>query len=574
MGCGMKKYFTGNRIDRANIILALVIISELFLKLFLLLRNRIGWDEFYFLSKVHSFQRGELTQPFQTFHVHLLGWVPWISTNEVIQIIAARCFLFLLFLASGILLYLIARNFFDRTAALFAVFCWLSLSNVIQHGSSLRADSFCSFFFLLACFALLREGRTRSWAAVAGIAMGLSLMVSIKAAIHVVSLLALLGAAWMISAEKKPVFRKAAAFLSVMVLTFGLGFLIHRGTLPLPDAAMQQTFVRHASSKTIVFKEFFPRWAYFAGTFANNFFIWLLLVVGVCITILELIRKRNKKGLIALSFLVPLLSLPFYRNAFPYYYFFIISPAILFCSVLPRRILQDFRRTGSGTLLFCLSLIFLTIAGSAAFHFINAFRHDNDSQAELIGVIHKMFPEPVPYIDGCAAVASYPNAGFFMSTWGFENYLAAGQPIFRRILQEKRPQFMLANTPHLDFRFPRDHLFFKINHDFMDEDKKILRENFIKYWGMLWLPGKTLQFGKTGEQQIFDILIPGIYAIEGKNHVIIDGKLNSPGETFFLAAGKHSAQPVKNGRKIILRWGEVSHIPTNPPPSISTFYGF
>ncbi len=555
-------------------ILVIAILSGFILKLLLIFRLKIGWDEFHFLSRVHSYQKGILDQLFQTFHVHLLGWLPWISGNEVYQIIAGRYFLFLLFVASGILIYLIARHFVYTTGALFSVFCWISFSNVIHHGCSLRYDSLCFFFFLLACFALLRETRMRLWSVVAGIAMGISLLISLKAAIHMVTLFVLLGVLLVISADKKAVYQKAAFFIILTILTFGVGLSIHQNTLPTRSLLAQQSFLNQASAKAINLDRFFPAIWFFAESLKHNLIIWWLLAVGIFHTILECKRNNEKKGLIALTFLIPLFSLLFYRNAFPYYYVFIMAPAILFCGILPERILREFPKTGSKFSLITLTIIFLLVAGGAGFHFFYSFGRDNSSQAELISVIHKMFPEPVPYIDGCSAVASFPKAGFFMSTWGFENYLAAGEPRFRRILQEERPQFILANTPHLDFDFPRDHIFFEINYDFLPEDRYVLEENFINYWGMIWLPGKIIHSQMPEEKQEFEILIPGPYVIESNENVMLDGKTRLPGDRIILTTGKHTVKSISTNQRIVFRWSNLNYEPKTKPPRISYFYGF
>jgi hypothetical protein len=563
-----------SQIRRVNCILFVAILCGFLLKLFLIFWHKIGWDEFHFLSMVHSYQNGNLTQTFQTFHVHLLGWVPWVSVNEVYQIIAARYFLFLLFVGSGILLYLIARHFFHKTGALFSVFCWVSFSNIIHHGSSLRYDSFCSFFFLLACFALLKDNKTRLWSAIAGIAMGLSLLISVKASIHVVSLFAMLSVLLVISAEKKLCFQKAVYFITLMALTYWIGLSIHQNTLPTVSVVTPQSFFKGASSKAITLDKFFSNIWFFSETVRYNLVIWWLLVVGVYYKIFEFKKNREKKWIIALTFLVPLFSILFYRNAFPYYYVFIMAPAILFCGILPQRILQEFKKTGSKAQLIKFTIIFLIIFCGAGVHFFNSFGKNNNSQAELFSVIHKMFPEPVPYIDGCSAVASFPKIGFFMSTWGFENYLTSGQPVFRRLLEEKQPQFMLANTPHLDFKVSRNNSFFEINYDFLEEDRKILEENFINFWGMLWLPGKTLNFEMSGEIQKFEILIPGPYIIESNEQVILNNQLKSPGAEIFLTTGSHTAQAVRNAQSIVLRWNNVDYIPQYNPPATSFFYGF
>ncbi|MGE4545479.1 MAG: glycosyltransferase family 39 protein [Pedobacter sp.] len=570
----IQKKLINKQIDRVNLTLASIIFFELAIKLFLIFRHKISWDEFHFLSQVFSYQRGEISRPYQNFHVHLLGWVPWVSSNEITQIVAARCALFMLFLGSGALLYLIARQFINRSGALFAVFCWLSLSNVIQHGSSLRYDSFCSFLFLLACFALLKKGQTRLWPAIAGISMGLSLLISLKAAIHIVSLFALIAALWATSSEKGVIFRKAVLFISSLALTFGLGFKLHQNMLPLPAVPTNQSLAHHASSKAIILSEFFPRWEYFAGTLRNNPIIWALLGVGIIYTILTLTKRQGKNGFLVLSFLVPLFSLPFYRNAFPYYYVFVIAPAVIFCGILPHYLMQDFRKTGSKALLLLFALISLPIAAGAGIHIFKAFDRGNRSQAELLSQIHKMFPDPVPYIDGCSAVASYPKAGLFMSTWVMEEYLAAGKPVFRRILQEKRPQFLLVNIPYLDFDFPRENPFFKTNYDLLEEDRKTLEENFVPYWGMILVPGKTLHFNRAGEQQIIEILIAGDYVLESNEQVFIDNAQKASGETIILSNGLHKVQAMTNNQTIVLRWSKVNYAPPTPSPTMSIFFGF
>src|SRR5262245_36045869 len=101
--------------------LALLIGLELIFKYQLLFRLNVNWDEFFFLSKVHDYARGELTASLQSFYVHFFGWLPLVSGNEVTQIIAARAVMFALALASCVLTYAIGRLYLSRMAALFAV---------------------------------------------------------------------------------------------------------------------------------------------------------------------------------------------------------------------------------------------------------------------------------------------------------------------------------------------------------------------------------------------------------------------------------------------------------------------
>lgn len=562
------------KIDLINRVLCYLILIELLLKLVLIFNLKIGWDEFGFLSRIHDYQRGELTQLFQTFHVHILGWVSSVSSNEVSQIIAGRYFFSLLFIVSGILFYSIARNFIDKTGAIFSVFCWVSFSNVIYHGSSLRYDTVCSFLYLLSAFALLKNNREYFWATIAGIASGLSILISIKASIHVASLFVFLFFLFNTTARNGVVFRKTASFIILMAITIGIGLTLHKYLLNSNISQHQQGFFSNAAAKAIVTDGFFSRYYFFKESLMQNLVIWWIMFVGILFALLDIWNKRDKNLILAFSFLVPLLSIPFYRNAFPYYYVFVIAPAFLFCGILPQRIIQVFLKNRPEKSSALLALMILVITIGAGVHYVNAFKKDNKSQKELIGVIHRMFPLPVPYIDGCSAVSSFPKEGFFMSTWGFENYLSNGKPIFRRILEEEHPQFILADTPHLDFSLQRDLAFFKYNYDFLPEDLEILKGNYINFWGMIWLPGKVLSPEKTGEMHEFEILIPGPYITESGEPIIIDNELRLPGSKVTLTTGKHTYQQIKNNNNAVLRWNNVSFLPQKDPPEISSFYGF
>jgi hypothetical protein len=50
----------------------------------------INWDEFFYLSHIYAYQRGEFGGALQRFHVHLLGWLTSIPGNEIDQIVVGR----------------------------------------------------------------------------------------------------------------------------------------------------------------------------------------------------------------------------------------------------------------------------------------------------------------------------------------------------------------------------------------------------------------------------------------------------------------------------------------------------
>ena len=128
-----KTDLTRKGITRMELGMLVFIIIALVLKFCLIFLLKIGWDEFAFLSKVHTYIRGALTSHFQTFHVHFFTWLSWISDNEISQVIAARLVLYSLFFGACIYTYLIGRHFLNRCVALFGVLCYDYLSNIEVH---------------------------------------------------------------------------------------------------------------------------------------------------------------------------------------------------------------------------------------------------------------------------------------------------------------------------------------------------------------------------------------------------------------------------------------------------------
>jgi len=125
---------------RLERILLCAIALILGLQLHLQFVQKINWDEFYFLSLVHDYQRGDLAKPLQTAHVHFFGWLKYMSPNEVNQIIAARCIMFLLQIGTLVFIYKTARHFVSRQGAAFTLLAYLGFGFIFIHGTSFRAE--------------------------------------------------------------------------------------------------------------------------------------------------------------------------------------------------------------------------------------------------------------------------------------------------------------------------------------------------------------------------------------------------------------------------------------------------
>ena len=190
-------------------------------------------------------------------------------------------------------------------------------------------------------------------------------------------------------------------------------------------------------------------------------------------------------------------------------------------------------------------------------------------------VIHQLFPEPVHYIDRCSMVSSFKKEGFFMSTWGTENYREAGEPIFSDIIEEQQPKFLLANKLQLDLGLP-DEVRNKVihpNYDFFEEDLNALRENYIPHWGKLYVAGKYVVVDEPVKDYDVNIKIEGKYTYEGRHSLELNGQQLMPGQVVLLKKGLYVLK-AKEAGSYVFRWGDHLGVPTKNPVDGTLFSGF
>jgi len=176
-----------------------------------------------------------------------------------------------------------------------------------------------------------------------------------------------------------------------------------------------------------------------------------------------------------------------------------------------------------------------------------------------------LFPDPVAYIDRNSMIASYPKVGFFMSSWGMENYLAGNRPIMEDLIRREQPVFLLANSCALELsRQPTE------DPDLcplrlLDADFEILRDNFVHHWGAIYVAGKTFQLEAQAKPQFFEVLIPGVYTLEAAAPASIDGKTYRPGDPVTLDQATHAISATGGAMRVLLRWGQGLYRPDHEP---------
>lgn len=601
-----------------ELIFILIIVASLMARVFVVFFYQVNWDEFYFLSLVYEYERGELSRALQTFHVHLFLWITELPLSEVKQIVIGRLVMLGCNIATVFLVYRIGSKFFGKEAALFGLAAYSTLSFVQYTAASFRADPVVCLVLVFAAYGMcfFRPGFLN--AVYVAVAIALAVVLSVKA-IFLIPTMALLGFAALMTSEcdRKLYCTWVLLIGFLAVVFFGVFLAVHMAGIS--DGALETAKKFQSFSYSINRKSFFPRADRIKAVFITDFYYLLLMVFGIIVFGVALIFKKYDRILLAMlmfACLLPLSTLIFYRNAYPYFFAFILPFAsiviggawyfavdmprlrgaavvfltvvvgllavasfaplvVLFSYLLPAliglifvcvvqiKLCKDISLSG----LFCAVLLFGSSANIYAYG-VNRINSGVASyQSDLISVVKQIFPEPVPYIDGVGMIASYPRVGFFMSTWGLKVYRNAQRPIFRQLVERFQPRFVIANT---STNVLNDALNYK--EGLLQEDAEVLSEGYVNYWGHLYIAGKNIYL-KPGVTSSSVIYVAGYYNVVTAHPVTINGQSLLVGERVWIDSGSVSFSSDYEGyHKILFDANSAGDLPGKPLGSL--FAGF
>jgi hypothetical protein len=524
------------------------------------LRHNLNWDEYFFLSLVYSFVDGRLTDTFQTFHVHLLAWLTWLPASEAEQLVAGRTFMMLCEAGSLFCLYRVAREFVSAPNALFAVAAWCAVDHALVQGASFRADPLAGFLSMAALAVLMAARLGWKEAAAGGLLAAAGLLVTIKTVFFVPAFLGAFLWRWQRDESRAAVVRHfALAALLLLIAYAGLWTLHALSLAPPPHAAASPASAtlqseNSALNKVILSQALFPRADYVVPWAVRSLLPLLLCALGLWHS------ARRKAGpaaarpfLPVLLLAAPILSLVIYRNAFPYFFPFIMLPAVLAAGLGAEAMTSRSLRL---VVIAAMALPPLAVVP-------RAWTEDQSAQRMVAHAAHELFRSPVGYLDRSSMLPSFPHSGFFMSTWGIEGYLAGGKPRLAQAVVGDQPPLLILNSPLLrDAVAPRGG---PLPWRLLPTDAEALRENYIEQWGPLWVAGKSLPAAGN-----FAIVIEGTYTLECRGRRQVDGADLPCGGTTKLSPGEHSWA----GGAATLRWGDHLPVPAERVPTKPIFYGF
>lgn len=528
----------------------------------------INWDEFYVLSFVHLYRNGALSLSLQTFHVHLFAWLPLVSSNEIDQIVAARVVLWLLSVGSGVLIYNIARSFCSRDGALFSVLFYFGFSSVVDHGLSFRYDPICAFLFLAALYLLVGAGRTRSRLALSAVCMAVALLVSIKSVLFFGTIGTVFLAFLLFEREKRAVLIDAALYAAVLAGSLFLLYQLHTHALGddnLEDATQKLT---SAGTKVLFSGPFLQNLSSIVNAVTQNGPVWVFVLLGLAKAAYDLITGAGRKrALILLSFAVPLLSLFLYSETYAYFFVFLMPAAVVLGGTFADLLIERVRASRSKALAAVLAGTVLMIVGTVVGDTLKRLPDQTVAQVEVVALVHRLFPDPVPYIDRNSMIASYPKVGFFMSRWGMEIYRRDKAAGFEDLIRREQPRFLINNTCRLGLSAPADDGGSQCDSTLFEDDIEALRDNFVHHWGALYVAGKSFRQLVPSESQSFETLTAGRYTIEASGRVAIDDEIYRPGDVVYLAQAPHTIRAIDTATDVVLRLGENPFKPDRAPSS-------
>jgi len=550
-------------------ILVLVVAIFATMQLFMARRFEINWDEFYNLDKTYKLARDEITNPLQTIFVRLFEWVPLVGGNEVDQILSARLLVFIFAAITCTFIYKIARRWYSVKASLVSVIAFLGFSYVFRGIIAFRHDAVAIPVLMVVLWLVSNERLSWKNTVITGILIGFAGMITLKSIFYMPIVGVFLLSYWRESGWSRARFMHGAITFLTALLSFFIIYSWH-GSL-LPQAQTGAGYVSNASGAMFLDRGIFPEKMVFLRSLLQNPIFWVGIALGYHALRSEMgsgEKQRARNAIRILSFLLPIICIAFYRHTYEYFYIFMLAPASIVIAAAVDRYFKGER----ARLFYLVGFIYL---GMTAFTFAKSMKQGHEYQSQIVEVIHQTFPEPVPYLDFCGMASSFPRLNevpLFMNTVTFDQwpYLNAGETIMDDLLQERKPAFLIANTSGLDLENSDEHVFVM---DLLPDDTEILKRNFQKFWGPIYIPGQRFNFHDTARSHQFEITLDGVYTVLSEAEIQIDGAVKTPNDTVSLTPGTHTISSSSN-QPVHLQWGNNIKPPSLPAPQQMVFRGF
>ena len=509
----------------------------------------VNWDEFWFYYHVDEFAKGRLAEPLQSLHVRLFAWLPALSGSSVTKVVIARLTMFACELATLAAIYRIARRFAPQAEALICALLYVSAGYVLQHGFSFRTDPMITAALMWSMAILVKE-RLGWWQlGAAAFLLAIALMISIKIVLY---LPAFAGIAWLRWREDGGGWRVPVSLTAMLIATLAFASGIYLWHSQALSGEATPAGMAGSAARWMFFLGVPPYWAMIVK---SAMFSPILLILAIMTPFLLFRSQRPTRERIALAGLwVIVLTPAFYTNTAGYFYVFMLAPVAAGCALAVCRATQRYHAMG-------VSIAILAV-GMGIFALED--RSTIARQYALVDVMERTFPEGTAYFDHNGMVPHLQKANYLMTPSAVSNYRASGRNSFREAMEQRPVPVVLGNWPHMI-----DTLEGKDDTLLLPGDLAAWRENYIAFWGPIFIAGKLLDAGETRDDEEF--LVPGRYSVLDAP-VVMDGRAFQPGDVLQIERGFHDLHAPRGAAR--LQWGERLAPPVEDYKDEPIYVGF
>jgi 4-amino-4-deoxy-L-arabinose transferase-like glycosyltransferase len=170
--------------------------------------------------------------------------------------------------------------------------------------------------------------------------------------------------------------------------------LVHSRLISMNLADIPVTVGQGSSTagRYMLLNGFVPQWEFLRHALLTNAGTWILLGIGICLALTGLRQAQSRRNALLLLLALPVLSVTFYTNAFPYAYLVLMPTACLLAGHAYFDV-HDKRRAAE-------TIVALACLGMAAMPMVPlAWEYRNDGQEhqkQIVTEVHRLFPKPVP----------------------------------------------------------------------------------------------------------------------------------------------------------------------------------
>lgn len=527
---------------------AALIVALLVGQLALIFVKSFNWDEYLHVEMVYQLREGTLARPLQTFLARLLFWVPDVSDNFFEQMIVARLVAWAAFVAGLAAIYGTARQFVSRENAAWAVLGYLAAGNVFLHGFAIRTDPIAMAMLMLALWCLASQRLGWIISIVSGVLIGVAGLLTVKAVFFAPCFA---GIAWLRLSQcedRRAVLLRIGAVIPIAVVAFAAMSLLHRSGLAHPgDTAVQSASIAHLM--TWLDQGLLPRPRDTLIGFATAPLLLLALVkapVDWCRQPFD----RNR-ALVLASLCLPLASVLFYRNVFPYFFVFILAPVAVGVAPTIGALREQIGRVPVALLLVIVPLIAFTSEPHDVMH----------RQRTVVDYVDRQLSPGKTYLDYSGmAFAHHRVVDHLLSGIGLASYRARGVPLIAQAVARGELALVVENHRNISRALAGE----TTADGLLPQDVAALHANFVQVGLKVWLAGKSIPAG----QEPARIVIPATGNFTAHSPVFVDGNRLGRGEIVRLAVGPHLVTGHRSEPTVLWRGDHIPSAPPAEPPGL------